>query len=348
MSLRKLPVFVLMFLMIETTKPVAAQIDTASITSGLNSLKDKLGKQYVFMLYANDKPVYKKEAGEFTVKTPVPVSAASQWITAALVMTYVQEGKISFNDKVSDFLPIFARHGKGYITLGHCLTFNTGIEAAEGIGKLFKKSKYKTLEDEVNDYAAKMEIGTNPGTEFRYSNIGFNIAARMLEVITKKPYDRMVQERIFRPLNMRNASFANENYNDAVSAADGAKTSAADYLNFLAMLLNNGTFNNKQVLTPESIITMFKRLEIGPNIKNTPKGLEHMDYGSGVWMLENETDGPATVYTSPSLTGIWPVLDRCHQYAFILLTKPQSGEAKREVITRIKEMIDDMMPASCQ
>jgi CubicO group peptidase (beta-lactamase class C family) len=52
---------------------------------------------------------------------------------------------------VSDYLPLFAKHGKEFITIAHCLTHNTGIEAERGVLKIFQKSNFKNLEEEVND-----------------------------------------------------------------------------------------------------------------------------------------------------------------------------------------------------
>jgi hypothetical protein len=69
-----------------------AQLDTAGLSSTLERSKDKLGKDAVFVLYNEVKVVYKKELGKLNTKSVVPAGAASQLLTTALVMTYVQEG----------------------------------------------------------------------------------------------------------------------------------------------------------------------------------------------------------------------------------------------------------------
>jgi CubicO group peptidase (beta-lactamase class C family) len=187
-----------------------AQTDTAAITAKLDQMKGELGKNFAFALFKNGKIAYRKEAGEFNIKTPQSINASSQWLTSALVMILVQEGKIGLDDKVSTYLPIFAKYGKAYISIRHCLTHNTGVDA----GKMFEKNNFKTLEEEVNHFASNREIKTNPGTEFYYSNIGFKIVARVLEIAAKKPFDRLMKEKLTSTLAMRNTSFASENYND--------------------------------------------------------------------------------------------------------------------------------------
>ena len=326
---------------------VQAQLDTALLSASLLKNKDKLVKESVWLVYKNGKIVYKNEMGGMNLKTQQPVGAASQWLTTALLMTFVQEGKLSLNDKVSDYLPIFSKYGKAYITIAHCLTNNTGLQNEHGVAKIFQKSKFHTLDEEVNDYAAKREINTNPGTEFDYSNIGFNIIGKVLEVVTKKAFDRLMTERLFRPLMMRNSTFANEDYNDAVSPAFGARSTAIDYMNFITMILNNGNFNGKPFLSKESINTLLT-INVGSSaIKNAPKTVEGANYAPGSWVIQTSAAGKPTVFAAPSLGGMWPIVDLCHQYALLHFTKFYNSEQRKEIVMEIKSILDDSYGGKC-
>ena len=101
------------------------------------------------------------------------------------------------------------------------------------------------LETEVDAFASKREIETNPGTEIFFSQIGPDIAARVLEVVTKKTFDRCVQDKILRPCKMRGTSFTNDN-GVTSNAADGAITTANDFINFLGMLLNKEVLKGRR------------------------------------------------------------------------------------------------------
>ncbi len=324
-----------------------AQVDTATLSQKLERAKDKIGKDAVFLLYKDGKTVYKKELGKFNIKTEQPVFASSEWLTAALVLIMVQEGKLSLNNKVSDYIPLYAKHGKGYITIAHCITHNTGIQADQGISKFFKKSNYKTLEEEVNDYAAKKEIETNPGTQFKYSNMGFDIAGRILEIISKRPFDRLMQEKLLRPLAMRNTTFTNENYNDALSPATGAKTTPADYINFLGMLVNKGRFNNKQIMNEVTVNTLLSLQYPADKINNEPKNVNGLDYAYGNWILDKNSAGKTTMASSPSMFGTWPVINLCRGYACLLFTKELSNDLSNELVNDLMATIDEKVPAKC-
>jgi CubicO group peptidase (beta-lactamase class C family) len=325
-------------------QPAYAQYDTTSLSIKLNQTRDKLGKNVVFLLHKDGKTIYRKESGEFTAKTQQSIGVSSQWLTAALVLAMVQDGKISLDDKVGKYLPIFNKYYKGHITIRHCITHYTGIQSDQ---KLFGKSKFNTLEEEVNDYASKKDIQTNAGTEFRYSNIGFNIAGRVLEVVSKKGFDRLMKDRILQLCAMRGTTFSSENYNDAISPSTGARSTANDMINFMSMLLNNGTFNNKPVLN-ESSIAILHTLQVSPDqMKYIPVPLQGLDYGFGEWILESNDQGKPEAVGVPSLQGTWPIISLCKKYACVVFTKELSNEPKRELYLDIKATVDDMMPGRC-
>jgi CubicO group peptidase (beta-lactamase class C family) len=325
---------------------VQAQVDTGSISSKLRQNKE-INKNAICLLYKDGKLLYKREAPDLTLKTQQPVGAVSQWLTAALVMTFVQEGKLSLDDKVSDYIPLLKKYSKTYITIRHCLTHNTGIESDFNMAHLFQKTKFKTLEEEATTYASKHEIKTNPGTEFYYSNIGFDLVGRVLEVITKKGFDRIAQDRLLRPLNMRGTTFTNEDFNAAVDPAMGARSTANDLVNFMEMLINKGVFNNKQVLTEASVKTLLS-LQAKSPLKNLPKPVEGMDYSFGSWILEEDANGNAQATTAPSLSGTWPIVDLCRGYALVILAEHMKDPPGKEFYLDIKSIVDQGIPQNCK
>ena len=295
------------------------------------------GNDIVALAYKDGKIVYKKELekeiGDFNGRSEVAAGVASQWLVAAAVMAYVDEGKISLDDKVSKYIPLFAKYMKTYITIRNCLSFTTGIQAdPPGPLKLLQKSKYPDLESEVNAFASKREIETNPGTEIFFSQIGPDIAARVLEVITKKTFDRVVQEKILRPCKMRSTSFTNEN-GLTNNAADGATTTAIDFINFLGMLLNKGTYEGKRVLSEKSIAEMETIQFSKVPLKYMPKEGTGLKLGLGCWIE------PGSRITSLNITGFCPYIDRNRNYAAILVPK-KTDEPKKELYIQFREKMD--------
>ncbi|HEY1019012.1 MAG TPA: serine hydrolase domain-containing protein [Sediminibacterium sp.] len=324
-----------------------AQADFSELDRKLEASKKELGGNVVALIYKDGKLVYQKAMGtDFNAKTQAPIASCSKWLTAALVMSFVDQGKLSLDDKVSKYLPIFTKYSKGYITIKDCLAHLTGIESEPiRMLSLLSRKKYASLEEEVNDFASKKDIMANPGLEFRYSNIGLNIAGRVLEVLTRRSFEQLMQEHITRPLMMRNTSFSSFN---AVNPSGGAISTASDYMNFLSMLLNKGMFNGKRILSEKAITDMQTVRTTPAMIKYAPKAAEGYNYGFGAWVLQADENGQAQVLASPGLFGTWPMVDFCRGYACIFFTKGGLGEERKEIFMDLKQSIDAQLSSACK
>jgi CubicO group peptidase (beta-lactamase class C family) len=147
-----------------------------------------------------------------------------------------------------------------------------------------------SLKDETALYA-KEALQFQPGTKFRYTNEGPNTAGRIVEIVSGMPYEQFLQERLLTPLGMTNTTFwpnaeqlsrlaetyhfdpATQQLVDLPKLASlsypldnhtkrfafpagGLFSTAEDVCKFCQMLLNDGVYNGKQYLSPESIHLM--------------------------------------------------------------------------------------------
>src|SRR5215213_4663407 len=104
--------------------------------------KQKQLKTEVVLTVANkDTIIYNKDTKLFSsLRGQAPIAATSEWLTAALVMSLVDDGRISLDDKVSRYIPIFSTYAKNYITIRQCLSHFTGIQSEEPkLKKMFEK-----------------------------------------------------------------------------------------------------------------------------------------------------------------------------------------------------------------
>src|SRR5690606_33174460 len=101
----------------------AQTYDWGALDAALEANKKLLGENVVVMIWKKDDTlVYKKENKFFNSKAQAPVASASKWLTAALVMQFVDEGLLSLDDKVVQWVPEFEKYFKNYITIRHCLS----------------------------------------------------------------------------------------------------------------------------------------------------------------------------------------------------------------------------------
>jgi CubicO group peptidase (beta-lactamase class C family) len=320
----------------------AQQRDFSGIEGILKLQQKSLGKEVVILVAKDGKNSYVLQSPEFNAKMAVPIEHASTWLTAAVVMTFVDAGKVSLDDKVSKYIPEFAKYFKGYITLRHCLTHLSGVEAeAAGVLRLAQKNRFASLQEEVEHYVSKREIVTNAGEAFHFSQVGPNIAARVIEVVSRKTFDRVALEKLFRPCSMRTTSFYSES--GGINPALGAKASAQDYMNFMTMLLKKGMFNGKRVLSEASVAELLKDQTSGKPVRSSLRLCEGMAYGLGAWVQEADDAGQPTVLSCPAPSGIWPWLDLKRGYAAVVLSSKDPSDMRRDIYEMLKQEIDERM-----
>src|SRR5258705_13240771 len=335
--IKGISLFAILLILQSELQAVFAQQKFPDLDDILTQKQKLLGKDFVVMLWKKDDTlVYKKELGDFNSKTQAPIASCSKWLTAALVMTFVDEGKLSLDDKITKWLPEYEKYAKNYITIRECLSHMTGIRSEPiTILKLLERKKFNSLEDEVNSFAAK-DIQANPGEEFRYSNIGLNIAGRILEIISKRKFDVLARQRLFVPLAMRKTTFSTLD-GSAVNPSGGAQSTPDDYMHFLIMLMNKGIYQGKRILSEDAVNQMLQVQTKAEQIKYAPKAAQGYNYALGAWLIEEgslpistKEGSVATAVASPGLFGTWPMIDYCRGYAYLFFVKNLLGEERAD------------------
>ena len=88
----------------------SAQTNFSGVDDWLKKNQKALGGSVVALVWKDGSVVYRKEMGEdFNGKIQVPVAASGQWLTAALAMTFVDEGKLTMDTRVAKLIPILAK-----------------------------------------------------------------------------------------------------------------------------------------------------------------------------------------------------------------------------------------------
>jgi CubicO group peptidase (beta-lactamase class C family) len=323
----------------------SAQYDFTETGNQIEKYKSQLGGNVATIIWKDGKVIYQKENGNMEVDKVAAIASCSKWLSAALVMSFVDEGKLSVEDTIGKYLPVFTQYGKGQIKIKNCLSHTTGLESEPlNLFSIMKENSYSSLEAQVNDIAKNRKIIAEPGAAFRYSSMGLSIAARILEVITHKDFETLFQERIAVPLGMKNTSFGKR----LASPSGGARSTANDYMQFLIMILNKGEYNGKRILSEKSVTQMQQAQTTLQSIKYAPKGAEGFNYAFGEWIEEADKNDRSIVLTSPGLFGTWPYVDNCRHYACIFFVRKFISETTKQIYLHLKETIDKQIPSKCQ
>ncbi|MGL4420209.1 MAG: serine hydrolase domain-containing protein, partial [Gemmataceae bacterium] len=274
----------------------------------------------------------------------VPIASATTWLTAATLMTLVDDGKLKLDDPLKKHLPQFTGK-KGEITLRQLLAHTSGLP-----------SQYAPSEErgitlvEAVDRIAKVDLVADPGREFRYGGVSMQVAGRLAEVVSGKSWRELFEEKIAKPCAMPNTKYGRAGLNPNPQLAGGASSSLHDYRHFLEMLLHDGKYDGKQVLSKESVREMDKDQTRGAPFKMGSIGrrFDNSKYGLGHWLDRQDAEGHGIEVSSPGAFGFRPWIDRDQQLIGVFLVRVEDKKALRTWggPSEIQKLVGDLVKAT--
>jgi len=133
-----------------------------------------------------------------TPQTIFQSGSVGKQFTSALVMLLVQDGKLSLDAPLSNYLPNVPATWSG-ITIRHLLTHTAGLAAEDASQDLRKDF----TEAELWHAIAKVPLESAPGEKWAYSNLGYQVLGIVCSRVGGKFYGEQLRERIFVPAGMQ-------------------------------------------------------------------------------------------------------------------------------------------------
>jgi CubicO group peptidase (beta-lactamase class C family) len=182
----------------------------------------------------NGKPVFRRGYGVTDLNEMHPIDAKTNFrlasftkqFTAMCIMLLVHDGKLHYDDHLTDIFPEFPAYGKS-ITIRNLLNHTSGLPDYED---LYTKQFPKTPEDkipqihdaEVLKLLEQQTSGRFPArTKWEYSNSGFVVLGLIVEKVSGKSFGEFLRERIFIPLKMKNTLAYEKGRNNVANRAYG-------------------------------------------------------------------------------------------------------------------------------
>jgi CubicO group peptidase (beta-lactamase class C family) len=243
----------------------------------------------------------------WTRDTVVRVYSMTKPIASVALMTLYEEARIRLDDPVDAYIPSFADRqvlvpgatridqvepARERMTVRHLLTHRAGLTYAFNpgvLGKGYEEAKV-AFNPRSGGLAACVErlsampLEFHPGARWHYS-VSIDVVGRLVEIVSGKPLDVFLRERIFEPLRMTTTGFAvlagdvgrfatlyepdkaggmkvmetaesssfREGVVDTLSGGGGLVSTADDYLRFAEMLRRRGELGGERILAPRTV-----------------------------------------------------------------------------------------------
>ncbi|HYR46923.1 MAG TPA: serine hydrolase [Thermoanaerobaculia bacterium] len=143
-------------------------------------------------------------AEPMTVDTVFDLASLTKAVaTAPSVMILIEEGKLRLSDPVVKFIPEFGAGGgeRDKVTVEHLLTHRAGFSPDDAL------EIYTGTPEEIFARKYRQPLQSSPGSRFTYSDVGYEVLGELVRRVSGEPLDRFAQERIFKPLGMRETFF---------------------------------------------------------------------------------------------------------------------------------------------
>jgi CubicO group peptidase (beta-lactamase class C family) len=269
----------------------------------------------VLLVARGDKVAHAQAVGyqDREKKTPMKTDAIfrlasmTKPIVSVAAMTLVEDGKLDLDAPVSKYLPEFADlkvgvetldplNGKAILALEpqkrpmivqDLLRHTAGLVYGQfGNGlvhQAYREAKIGNRDDTLSEFVTKLSklpLAHQPGEVWEYS-VAVDVLGRVVEVVSGKPLDQYITERVTGPLHMDATDFYVHEGNlarlaEPQNAADGKRpplpdvtkkpnflsggggmtASAADYLKFAEMMMNLGEYRGTRILAPHTVMLM--------------------------------------------------------------------------------------------
>lgn len=311
----------LLFVVFITAPAVRAQ---ESVLNGFDDYVNKALKDWevpgvAIAIVKNDKVILSKGYGVRKLGDPTPVTdktffaigSASKAFTAAAIALLVDEGKLKWDDPATKYLPgfqLFDPYATREITVRDLLCHRSGLERGDLLwyGTEFSRS-------EILQRVRYLKPSWSFRSHFGYQNIMYLAAGEVAANITRKSWDDIVRDRIFKPLGMNTSNTSIRDLKsldnvatpharakekvqvvewrniDNIAPAGSINSNVSEMVEWVRLHLGQGKVGGKQIISSGSVKEMHTPHTVirreGPWALLMPEA-HFLNYGLG-WFLQD-------------------------------------------------------------
>ena len=250
---------------------------------------DKDIKALAIALFTNDKIIWQEFFGKTTYNRPIndstlfSVQSISKNFTALAILFAVQDGLVNLDTPITIYLPDFKvnscyeKSPETKITLRKMLTHTAGFthEAPCGNNYDFRCQSKRIHWNSIRETWLKFPVGM----EYSYSNLGYDLAAEIIETVSGMSFEAYLEKKIFKPLNMKYSTLDDNKFVENKNKTEGYISrytkqehhkipligSGAVYSNINEMIkyiqfhMNFGNLSGKQLIKREHLLEMYQQ-----------------------------------------------------------------------------------------
>lgn len=362
-----------MALSILATGTAHAQMSERSLDSLVEATRKTFDVPGIAVGIVKDgKLVFSKGYGVRSLKNNLPVDANtlfgiasnSKAFTAAALQMLVSQGKLSLDDKVTQYIPEFQLYDPyvtAQFTIRDLITHRSGLGLGAGDLMFFPEGGNISTADIIHNLRYLKPVSSFR-SKYDYNNNMFIVAGEVIKRVSGLSWENFVEQNIMKPLRLQHSTASynrvvnNTNiidahapvsgkamaiphdWNETADPAGGIMSSVNDLSKWLITLMNNGkTPDSIQLLPPRAIREMWTLQTAVPVVPGGPYNAHFYGYGLGFFLTD--VKGYLQAQHTGGLIGTVTQITMLPELklGIIVLTNQQIGAAFNSITNSIKD-----------
>jgi CubicO group peptidase (beta-lactamase class C family) len=210
---------------------------------------------HAFIVIQNGKLLYEKYWDGYTPKTLSGSFSAAKSIISLLIGIALDEGKIkSLDEPVGNYVPHFKEAGLEKVRIKDLLTMSSGTNYRESDLSYFSLNASAYYGDDEGYLISQLKAKEPAGVNWQYRSADTQVLGFVVEKAFGQNISELVSERFMKPMGAEADALwlldGNKNHEKAFCCFNGV---AHDYARFGQLVLNNGQWNGKQIVSESYI-----------------------------------------------------------------------------------------------
>lgn len=234
--------------------PLDSNYNKGVIPDSLMTIIDS-NDTHAFIVIQNGKLLYEKYWDGYTPKTLSGSFSAAKSIISLLIGIALDEGKIkSLDEPVGNYVPHFKNEGLDKVRIKDLLTMSSGTNYRESDLSYFSLNASAYYGDDEGYLISQLKAKEPAGVNWDYRSADTQVLGFIVEKAFGQNISELVSERFMKPMGAESDALwlldGNKNHEKAFCCFNGV---AHDYARFGQLVLNNGQWNGKQIVSESYI-----------------------------------------------------------------------------------------------
>ncbi|RPA64091.1 class C beta-lactamase-related serine hydrolase [Shewanella frigidimarina] len=242
------------------------------------------------LVLKNDKVTYEQYfLGTKSDDKRISWSMAKSFVSILFGMQ-VDAGNIDIEKTVGFYLPELAKSGYGNVKVKHVLQMSSGVKWNEDYQDFYsdinKMGRVLAIGGSLDQMTSELVNESEPGKVFHYVSMDTHVIGMILRRITDKSLVELLQQNIWNSIGMESDAYWLTDSQGTAFALGGLNVTTRDYARFGRLLLNNGAFNGKQIVSAAWI-----KAATTPQADYLKPQKDKLGYGYQIWLPPEAQQG---------------------------------------------------------